>query len=149
MKLDSILLPTDFSVCSDAATDFVKSLAENYNAKVTVMCVVDESTIKGGWYVPHSNIDTMFSEMADEAKKKLDKCVYENFREMESEVEKVVVKGIPDEEISKYANDNSVDLVVMGTYSSHGKLDRVFGSTTERVIRKAQCAVLCVKVPPA
>jgi len=149
MKMSKILLPTDFSVCSDAATEYVKSLAGKYGAKVTIMCVVDESTIKGGWYVPHANINEMFNEMAEEAGKKLEKCVYEHFRDMESEVEKVVVKGIPDEEIVKYANDNDVDLVVMGTYSSHGKLDRVFGSTTERVIRKSQCAVLCVKVPPA
>jgi len=148
MNINRILLPTDFSVCSAAATEYTKSLAEKYGSKVVVMCVVDESTIKGGWYVPHINIDDMFAEMEKEAKKQLDKCVYENFRDMESDVEKVVVKGIPDEEIIKYANDNKVDLVVMGTYSRTGTMDRVFGSTTERVIRKSAAPVLCVKVHP-
>jgi universal stress protein E len=44
-------------------------------------------------------------------------------------------------------------LIVMGAVESHGALDRLFGSTSDRVVRKADCPVLLVRgelqVPPA
>ena len=49
-------------------------------------------------------------------------------------------------EISEFARENQVDLIVMGTHGRSG-LDRfLLGSTAERVVRTAACPVLTCKL---
>jgi nucleotide-binding universal stress UspA family protein len=53
-----------------------------------------------------------------------------------------VVRGVPHEEILKYANASSADLIVI-TLQGKGFLERaLLGSTAERVVRAAQVPVL-------
>lgn len=144
MKITNILHPTDFSEGSLAAMEYVKSLAKQYGAKITLMHVVDEFSRTHGWYVPHISLNELYKDIEASAKKRIEHCCYEELRDF-GDVKKVVVKGVPDEEIVKYAGENGVDLIVMGTYSKSG-MDYVFGSTTEKVLRKAKCPVFCVKV---
>ena len=145
MNITKILHPTDFSEGSKAAVAYVKSLAKQYDAEVTLMYVLDQLPKAHGWYVPHISLGELYKDMEASAKKEMERCCYEEFREAKS-VDRVVLKGVPDEEIVKYANDNGVDLIVMGTYSKEG-MDFLFGSTTEKVLRRASCPVLCVKLP--
>lgn len=144
MKITKILHPTDFSEHSKKATEYAHALAKQFGASVVMMYVVDNSSnVPGGWYVPHISMDEIYKDMEQSAAKKLEKCCYETFRDIEK-VERVVVKGVPTVEIIKYADENGVDMIVMGSESKKG-MDVVFGSTAERVIRKAGCPVLCVK----
>jgi len=144
MKITKILLPTDFSEYSTKATDYAHELARQYGAAVVMMYVVDNAShVPGGWYVPHISMDEIYKDMEKSAEKKLEKCCYETFRDLKN-VERVIVKGVPEVEIIKYANENGVDMIVMGSEKKKG-MDVVFGSTAERVIRKAECPVLCVK----
>jgi nucleotide-binding universal stress UspA family protein len=58
-----------------------------------------------------------------------------------------VTVGKPAEAILQVANDERVDLIVMGT---HGRMDRrhvLLGSVAETVVRTARCPVLPVKAP--
>jgi len=50
-------------------------------------------------------------------------------------------------EILRYANDNAVDLIVMGTHGRGPLGHVVLGSVAERVVRKAPCPVLTVRTP--
>jgi nucleotide-binding universal stress UspA family protein len=62
-----------------------------------------------------------------------------------NDVECSVVRGVPYEEILKFAEEKGVDLIVMGTQGRSG-LDRViFGSTAEKVVRNSDRPVLTVK----
>ena len=71
--------------------------------------------------------------------------VYEELQDIKN-VNSVVMAGEPDEEIVDYAKKNGVDLIVMGSYSKSG-MDFLFGSTARKVLKKADCPILCVKVP--
>jgi universal stress protein A len=63
------------------------------------------------------------------------------------DIEHIVMKGIPYEEIAKFADENQVDLIVLATHGRTG-LDRLlFGSTAEQVVRYAPCPVLSVRLP--
>ncbi len=63
-------------------------------------------------------------------------------------VERHLLKGDPADEILRLARLSQCDLIVMGTHGLTG-LDRLLmGSVAERVLRKAPCPVLTVKVPP-
>jgi nucleotide-binding universal stress UspA family protein len=60
-------------------------------------------------------------------------------------VRELVAQGKPSAEIIRVAREESIDLIVLG---SHGKgvLDQaLFGSTTERVVRRAPCPVLTTR----
>ena len=84
--------------------------------------------------------------MEEYAKKEMEKFCRDLFRECDK-VEQIVVRGIPHEEILKIAKDKKIDLIVIGTHGSTG-IDRIlFGSTAEKVVRKAPCPVLSVRLP--
>lgn len=145
MKISHILHPTDFSESSQAALDYVKSLAQKYDSAITLLFVINEVSKAQGWYVPHISLNEFFKEQEEEAKKKLERCCYEDLHNFK-QVDRVIMKGEPAEEIVKYANGKGVDMIVMGAYSESG-MDFMFGSTTRKVLKKSNVPVLCVKVP--
>ena len=57
----------------------------------------------------------------------------------------VILYGMPFLEIIRYAKDNDVDMIVIGTNGRSGMEHIMFGSTAEKVVRKAHCPVLSVK----
>ncbi|HID26562.1 MAG TPA: universal stress protein [Methanosarcinales archaeon] len=60
-------------------------------------------------------------------------------------VERVILDGNPAEEIVNFANNNSIDLIVMGTMGKSG-LDRfLLGSVAEKVTRTSLIPVMVVK----
>ena len=145
MKISHILHPTDFSEGAHAALDYAKALAKQYNASLTLLYVMNDIRRGQGWYVPHFSLDNFFEEMKVNAEKKLKHFCYEEAREIK-DVNSIILRGEPDEEIVGYAKHNGIDLIVIGSYSKSG-MDFIFGSTTRKVLRKADCPVLCVKVP--
>ena len=57
----------------------------------------------------------------------------------------VILNGMPFLEIIRYAKENDVDMIVIGTDGRSGVEHMMFGSTAEKVVRKAHCPVLSVK----
>ncbi len=53
--------------------------------------------------------------------------------------------GAPAEEIIRFADEESVDLIVMGTHGWTGVRHLILGSTAENVVRTANCPVLTVR----
>ena len=61
----------------------------------------------------------------------------------------VAVSDTPADEIVRYAQDNNIDLIVMGTHGRRAVAHLLVGSVAERVVRTAPCPVLTVRQPPA
>ena len=55
----------------------------------------------------------------------------------------VVRDGKPGHEIVKLAEELQIDLLVLASQGHHGFCDLLLGSTTDRVVNKAPCSVLC------
>ena len=55
--------------------------------------------------------------------------------------------GRPFAEIIAYARENEICLIVMGTHGRGALAHVLLGSTTEKVVRKAPCAVMTVRAP--
>ena len=64
-----------------------------------------------------------------------------------ADYETLIVTGIPFEEILKLADKNQVSFIVLGTQGRSGIDHLLFGSTAERVVRKALCPVVTVRLP--
>ncbi|MDP2766255.1 MAG: universal stress protein, partial [Candidatus Methanoperedens sp.] len=61
------------------------------------------------------------------------------------EVERNTIEGHPADEIIKYAEKNSISLIIMGTLGKSG-LDRfLLGSVAEKVVRTSKIPVLVVR----
>ena len=146
MKVERILFPTDFSEGSMQALHCAVDLTKHYNAKLYILHIVYDVTKAVGMHVPHISSDEVYKELNDWAEKEIDTCCLEEIRGL-PDVEKKVVKGIPYEEILKFADEEKIDLLVMGTYGRVGLQRLIFGNTAERVVRRAPCPVMTVRVP--
>jgi nucleotide-binding universal stress UspA family protein len=146
MEIRKVLFPTDFSEGSAVAIPYVADLVRKYGAKLYIVHVIYDVAKTSGWYVPHVSMDELFKDMEAAAKKELERCCVEELRGYQ-DVERVVLRGEPSEEILRFAEDKKTDLVVLGTHGRKG-FDRVlFGSTAAKVVRGAHCPVLTVRVP--
>jgi nucleotide-binding universal stress UspA family protein len=148
-----ILVPVDFSSCSEEAFRVALTLARTFQAELLLLHVIDTSALAtfnqlGLLAVPSD---------AQGQKRRLRHHARLNVRRLlESEsakgvtVTRVVLEGGPFVEIAKTARMEKVDLVVMGSYGGRsGSVDKIFfGSTAEKVVRTAGCPVLTVPLPP-
>lgn len=60
-------------------------------------------------------------------------------------LETVVLDGKPAAQIVQFAEENKIDLIVIGTQGKRGLERLLLGSVAEQVIRTAPCKVLVVK----
>jgi nucleotide-binding universal stress UspA family protein len=84
----------------------------------------------------------------EEAKAHVQKAV-EMARKEDVPVETLTPIGKPHEAIIEIAGGRGADLIVMGTHGKTGLKKLLMGSTTEKVIGRANCAVLVVKATRA
>lgn len=144
MDIKRILFPTDFSEGALNALPYAVDMAKSYGAKLYMLHVIYDIATASGLHVPHVSVDEMYKELDASARKELDKFGMDKRGDIK-DVECTVIRGIPYEEILKFAQEKNIDLIIIGTHGRKG-LDRVlFGSTAERVVRNASCPVLTVR----
>lgn len=145
MQIKRILFPTDFSQGARAAMDHAVSLARDYDAKLILLYVIQDISI-AEWYIPSSlSVTDLIEDMEKSAWQEMDKWAQEVSAAVR-ETEKMVVRGVPFVEIIKTAKEKNIDLIVIGTHGRTGIDHMLFGSTAEKVVRKAPCAVLTVRI---
>jgi len=132
-----ILVPTDGSDHSGLAAEHAMGLAEQFDAVVQAVFVVEQAGPSGHW-------DFEVERQEDAGEAALDEIVARG-DERGIRVERYLRRGTPSEELIDAANDYEVDLVVMGTQGRTG-FSRIAtaGSTTERVIRLTDIPTLVV-----
>ncbi|UIO99256.1 universal stress protein [Halobaculum sp. CBA1158] len=139
---DEILVPTDGSPAADAAVEHAVTIADRFDATVHALYVVDAtaySTLEAGGEVV---VDALEQEGEDAVKRIAEAADTEDLPVIES-----VVSGTAYQSITEYADDEGIDMIVMGTHGRQG-LDRyLLGSVTERVVRSADQPVLTVRQP--
>ena len=146
MEISRILFATDFSEGSLHALPYAVDMAKRYGSALYLVHVIYDVTKTTGWYVPHVSIDEIYKDMEQSAKTELEKCFIDEMRGFKN-IERIVLKGVPYEEITKFAAAQKIDLVVLGTHGRKGIDRMLFGSTAEQVVRNAPCPVLSVRLP--
>jgi len=146
MQIKTILFPTDFSNGARAAMDYALSLAQDYKAQLVLLYVIQDISI-AEWYIPSSlSVADLTEDMRKGAWQEMDKWGAEA-SEKTADVVKLVERGVPFVEIIRTAKEKKADLIVIGTHGRTGIDHMLFGSTAEKVVRKASCPVLTVRVP--
>jgi nucleotide-binding universal stress UspA family protein len=140
----NIVCALDFATLSLRALEHALSLAQEAQAKLILLNVVEWLSDEPGWETGLEPDMFGFREQMKEAVlKKLEEAVPEGVRDW-CDVETVVTSGKPYREILKLANEREADLIVMGV-RGRNPLDRMlFGSTVQHVVRRAGCPVLTI-----
>ena len=145
IKLQSILVPVDFSDCSDTAVKYGYALAEAFGATLHLVNVVqDPYTMPWateGFAAPIGDLLTDWERQA--------KCRLAALVPTEALAPTVVSTpvGSPSREIVAYAVQHRIDLIVLGTHGRAPIGHMLLGSVAERVVRTAPCPVLTVRHP--
>jgi nucleotide-binding universal stress UspA family protein len=138
-----ILVPTDFSSCSDAAIVHAKRLAARFGSSVRFVHVLHQMApylegLEGPVVV--EAVNQVHEELEKQAKHKLAHLVKGC-----PGSDHTIRTGHPSSEIVKESESYKADLLVMGTHGRTG-LDRVLlGSVTHQVMHKSKIPVLIVK----
>ena len=143
-----ILFATDFSDNSRYALTFAISFAQKYDAMLYVLHVIQQPSYPLGMYAEIS-FDAMdkFSQSISEAVQKEMQTLKEKDLKGCSKFESLIVHGTPFLEILRTAKEKNVELIVVGTHGRTGLDHVLFGSTAEKVVRRAPCPVLSVRLP--
>ncbi|MFC4437450.1 MULTISPECIES: universal stress protein [Natrialbaceae] len=137
---DRILLPTDGGAPAEQALETALDLAEQYEAELHLLNVVDTTIFAGE--VETGPVIEQFEQTGSAT---VETLVEEVCEQGHDRVAGRVVHGRPHSGILSYAEKNDIDLIVMGTHGRTG-LDRyLLGSVTEKVVRLADVPVLTVR----
>ncbi len=142
LRLKKILVPVDFSDCSKKALDYALGFAEQSQAAIYLVHIVETATFARDLHYPPLPIPD--EEAAGVARKKLTKMA----TELKDESIPVMVDvrfGNPADGVVTTAADLGVDLIVVSTHGFTGWKHALLGSVTERIVRLARCPVLVVR----
>jgi nucleotide-binding universal stress UspA family protein len=138
----TILVPVDDSDSAETALSRALEFARTFDADVHVLSVVDTGSEPAG-------IDRQQREELRHPAEKRGRQATERARDRLTEhgleTTRAVLEGRPSETILAYATDHDAELIVMGTCSRSDREYVRLGSTTERVIARADVPVLAVR----
>jgi len=147
VRIKKILVPIDFSEHSKYALQYAVRFAELFNAEVLLCYVVEPVIYPADFSMGQVGIPNVEDELRLRGQEELDKLVAKHLkkRAVARKVRTFVLTGRPSGEIVRLAETENVDLIVIAAHG-HGAVGHLlFGSTTERVVRKAPCPVLTVR----
>ena len=138
-----ILLAADFSEHGEMAAQKARYLASKYQAKLSVIHIVDNLPITDAAYGPVIPFDIdLNEELMNAATKRLAELGKQLFI---PEDRQFLEMGSAKLEIVATAEEQHVDLIVVGSHGRHG-LALLLGSTANGVLHHAKCDVLAVRL---
>ena len=133
-----ILFPTDYSHLSDAALEHATTLARETGATLMIAHVEEPPIAYGGgemyYGIPDPDREEVERMLA--AVKPTDPAVPVRYH---------LLSGDPAKEIVRLADEENVDMIVMGTHGRTGIGRMLMGSVAESVVRHAKCPVMTFK----
>ena len=135
-----ILVPTDGSEFAKKAQRHALFLSKISGAKLIAVCVTENSFVNG---LPLDDeiyqLNQILKERSEENLKEFDEL-----NEDDLEITHVIREGSPARVILEVAEEEAVDLIVMGSSGKSGFDRFIMGSVADKVVNSAKCAVLVV-----
>ena len=147
VKIERILVATDFSECSDSALEYGRALALQFGAELHVLHVVEISLLWAGSEYSAYDFALIQETMEEGARKKLADIVGPDIGQPPPTTTVIKTGASPAFAITDYAKEAKVGLIIMGTHGRGVMGHLLLGSVAERVVRIAPCPVLTVRHP--
>jgi len=143
VNIRRILIGCDFSPDSKVAFKYGLSLAQEFQSELHLAHVVETSLYQELHKTESPVEEEIQQEIQTRLTQKLQDLVPEDARNW-CQPRTNLLDGHPYEELVNYAEQNAIDMIVLGT-RGHGLVKSLLiGSTTDRVVRNAPCPVLSV-----
>jgi nucleotide-binding universal stress UspA family protein len=144
--IKKILVPIDFSDYSKSALKYAVNLSKNFNAEMILIYVVEPVIYPPDFSMGQIAIPSVNTEWDERAKQELDKLAKAEIPSGVA-VKTLIKTGKPFIEIIETAGELDIDLIIIATHGRTGVEHILFGSTAEKVVRKAPCPVLTLREP--
>lgn len=136
-----IIIAIDQSEYAEKVVKSAYDIAENIDADIDVLTVLETPEIAAVGELDASQMDAEEEKISQLHKKLIDLC----FSGTTLLVESVILHGDPAKKICEFAKKVDASLVVIGT-RSHSKLQsKLLGSVSDKVIKNCHCSVLTVR----
>ncbi len=144
LGIQHILVPIDFSEHSKNALQYAIPYAVQFKARLDLLYVVEPTIYPADFSFGQVGFPNIEEELRKRGSEELDALLQ---KEIQGRVNASasVRTGKPFYEINEYARENGVDLIIIATHGHTGVEHILFGSTVEKVVRKAPCPVLVVR----
>ena len=143
--IEKILVPIDFSDHSRSALSYAREIAALYGSSLQLVHVIEEP-VYPYFYAPAGGFS--MAQQLDDLREKTDAALDKMLQEAkgpEVPYENFVVTGRPAIEITRLAEEQASDMIVIATHGLTGLERLLVGSTAEQVVRLASCPVFSVK----
>ena len=141
IDLHRVLIAHDFSPEAEVALSYGCSLAQEYQAEVHLLHVLDSDgrhEPELAWSV--SSNRSAYASVATKLQRAIPKEAF-----LWCNVVNSVRCGKAHEQLLAYAREHEIDLICIGSNGSDWNLGQLFGSTADRVLRQASCPVLIAR----
>jgi len=139
-----ILVAVDFSNAAEEIGKRALDISQRYNGSITLIHVVDYLLPLGyaDDFTPSPALLIDENELLEQGNRSL-----QSFAEKVglSDAHKQILPGAPRHEIVRFAREQAVDLIIIGSHGRHG-LDRLLGSTARSILNDAPCDVLAIRI---
>jgi nucleotide-binding universal stress UspA family protein len=146
-NIDRILVVSRMTKDCREAIHLGISMAQKYEAELSIIHVVHDPLIFGAWNLPKPSLEEEYKKTFKEAKQELDAIIhFEKKKGMN--IKEIIKEGDPTEVILSTVQQEKIDLIIMLAHEE-GHLEHfLFGRANEAIIRKLPCSVLLLKKEP-
>jgi nucleotide-binding universal stress UspA family protein len=139
-KINRILFPLDLDADYPAIIPLAKDLAARHGAALLLLYVAPPVTVFPSFYVnvQMASFEAEIQVTARERMTALAKDFFPDFPKLTTRVE----LGYPADKILQTAEQEDIDLIVMGTRGRRGIERAVFGSVAFQVVQSADCTIV-------
>lgn len=146
MEVKKILVTTDFSDYSRVAFPYAVDLARKYSSEIIIFHVIEPIIAPADFAWGSYNTAEIEQKTREYAEQALEK-IKEEWIPSDMVCHKQIGFGNPFKEIIQFSKENDIGLIVISTHGLTGLSHVIFGSTTEKVVRKSSVPVLTVRDP--
>lgn len=144
IELSKILVPIDFSDHSRKALQYAIPFARKFNASIDLIYVVEPTVYPADFSFGQVGFPAIEDELRKRGAEELEDLIRKDIAKQVS-AKRAVRTGKAFYEILLYAKEEKIDFIIIATHGHSGIEHALFGSTAEKVVRKASCPVLVVR----
>ena len=144
--IKKILVPIDFSDYSKKALQYTVQFAKSFNSEIFLVYVIEPMIYPADLSMGQMVIPQNELNLAEKAKSELEDLAKNEIGDA-LKYQIVIKTGRPFIEIIETASELDSDLIIIATHGHTGVEHLLFGSTAEKIVRKAPCPVLTLREP--
>lgn len=144
--IKKILVPVDFSDYSKRALRYAVDFSKHFNSELILISVIEPMIYPADFSMGQVAIPATDQNLTERIENEL-KTLEENEIGGQVKSKRIIKSGKPFYEIVETAREEDVDLIIIATHGHTGVEHLLFGSTAEKVVRKAPCPVLTLREP--